>query len=519
MENTVTSPRLLVVSRDSAVLRTLWSAVESNGWQIDIAGTAWEAIDKVQTGAALDMLLIDVPKGHADGVEGMRWLRRVRPDLPVMLIDHADDSSLRHKAIRMGALGYLVAPFSESELEDTIHRSLSLREAVDVGITTDDVEKIDEERSFVALSSSMRRIRHQVEMLAETDLPVYVSGEPGTGKEMVARLLHHLSLRSGFAFERIDCAALSEEMLEREIFGYSVTSVAGSRIEQPGKLEKSAKGRLFFREITQMPLRLQSKLAQALQRGAFVRPVSSVPIEIDVAIVASSSSNADQAVAEHRLDANLCRCLSAYEVRLPALRERKEEILSLSQYFMHRLSRKYRLEMHDFSSAILEAWQNHSWPGNLRELEQMVKRYLILGDEMLGMDGSFSGGTGDVSSSGSQDSNKSPTGLSPSASRNGIAGYKSLRSLLQSVREEAEKSAITMALEKTGWNRKAAARLLKTSYRTVLYKIEQYKLSPLSCSTPPKPTGIEAGNVGCATTKERNIPAKFYVAQGNYSDD
>jgi two-component system response regulator AtoC len=506
MEYAATNPRLLVVSRDSAVLRTLSSAVESNGWQIDIAGSAWEAIDMVQTGTALDMLLIDVPKGHPDGVEGMRWLRRVRPDVPVMLIDHADDSSLRHKAACMGALGYLAAPFSESELEDTIHRSLSMREAVDIGITSDDIEKIDEERSFVALGPLMRRLRHQVGMLAETDLPVYISGEPGTGKETVARLLHRLSLRSGFAFERVDCAALSEEMLEREIFGYTATSVGASKILKPGKLEKSAKGRLFLREITQMPLRLQSKLAHALQRGAFATRDSSTPTEIDVAIVASSSINADQAVAEHRLDTELCRYLSAYEVRLPPLRERKEEVSSLSHYFMYRISRFYRLEMRGFSSGILETWRNNPWPGNLRELEQMVKRYLIVGDDLLEIEGSSSHGKMEgAPSNGFHESSRRQIELSPSASRNGIAGYKSLRSLLQSVREEAEKSAITMALEKTGWNRKAAARLLKTSYRSVLYKIEQYKLRPSDHFTSSKSTETEAGPLDLGREREEHV--------------
>lgn len=506
MENTVINPRLLVVSRDSAVLRTLWSAVESNGWQVDIAGSAWEAIDMVQTGAALDMLLIDVPKGHPDGVEGMRWLRRMRPDVPLMLIDHADDSSLRHKAVCMGALGYLVVPFSESELEDTIHRSLSMREAVDIGITSDDVEKIDEVRSFVALSPSMRRLRRQVGMLAETDLPVYVSGEAGTGKETVARLLHRLSLRSGFVFERVDCAALSEDMLEREIFGYTAISAGGSRTVKPGKLEKSAKGRLFLREITQMPLRLQSKLANALQHGSFVTRDGTVPTEIDVAIVASSSINADQAVAEHGLDSELCRYLSAYEVRLPPLRERKEEISSLSHYFMHRISRTYRLERRGFSSKILEAWRSNPWPGNLRELEQMVKRYLIVGDDLLEIEGSSSQERMEgAPSNGVHELTSRQTELSKSASRSGIAGYKSLRSLLQSVREEAEKSAITIALEKTGWNRKAAARLLKTSYRSVLYKIEQYKLKPSDNFTSSKPTGAEGGVLDWGPEREEHV--------------
>jgi two-component system, NtrC family, response regulator AtoC len=434
-----------------------------------------------------------------------------------MLIGDADNSALRKKAICMGAQGYLAAPFSESDLEDSILRSLSLREAVDAGITSDDVEKIDDDRWFVALSHSMRKLRSQVGRLAETDLPVYISGEPGVGKETVARLLHSLSVRSGFAFTKIDCAALPEDLLEREIFGYTATSAGGSCTVWRGKLERCSKGTVYLNEITRMPLRLQSRLAQAMQCGRFVRSGSATTIEFDAAIVASDITNADQAVAEGRLDANLCRCLGAYEVRVPPLRERKEEIPSLSLYFMQRISRKYIFAAREFSPAVLNSWHNHAWHGNLRELEQNVKRYLFAGDEMLEMEGFRSvGKTVDRSANPTQEPMKGQADLSLCASQDGIAGFKSLRSLLQSVRAEAERNAIAMALEKTGWNRKAAARLLKTSYRTVLYKIEQYKMSPSGYSAPPKENGSEAGSATLNGANRECEPRRYIRDEGRH---
>jgi two-component system response regulator AtoC len=515
MESTVTSTRLLVVSRDSATLRTLWSAMESNGWQIDVAGSAWEAMDKMRSDAELDMLVIDLPVGHADGVAEMRSFRRLRPDLPIMLIDQTDDLALRQKAIWNGAQGYLAAPFSKSDLENSILRSLSLCETVDNGITSDHVEKIDDEIWFVALSQSMRRLRSQVGMLAETDLPVYISGESGAGKETVARLLHRLSVRSGFAFAKIDCTALPEDLLEEEIFGSTAVTADGKCAVRRGKLERSGKGRVYLHEITRMSLRLQSKLARAVLSGKFVRRGSDTPIGIDVTIAASGLTNADRAVAEGRFDADLCRLLGAYEVRVPPLRERKEEIPSLSRHFMHRAARKYGLAAREFSNAVLNTWQNRSWLGNLRELEQSVKRYLVAGDEILEMERLPSiAKAGDSPDIATCDLNRSTLNFTSSASLDGIAANKSLRVLLQSVREEAERSAIAMALEKTGWNRKAAARLLKTSYRTVLYKIEQYKMSPSGYFASAQANGTESGLAELDGANQKRVPKKCIREEG-----
>lgn len=479
MENIVTTADLLIVSRDSGVLRPAWDAGQSNGWQIEIAGSVWEAVDKFRAGTLPDIVLFDMHGGQADGLEGLRWLRRMRPTLAVIVIDRANDPKRRELAFRAGACDYLVSPVAEAQLQDAVQRNLaSGSDVLEESISSENVEQIDSDRFFVGFSPALQKLRTQVAMLAEADVPVFISGEPGTGRETVARLLHALSVRSGFPFARIDCAALPEDLLEREIFGCVAHNSAGSGVTHRGKLEKAAKGRIYLNGIPELPLRLQSKLAETLHSGEFVRPGSSERVAIDVAVAASACVTMDQALAGRSLHADLGRYLSVYEVRVPSLRERREELPFLSRYLMHRLARSYGLPPRDLSASAAESWQAHHWPGNLRELEQAVKRYLIVGDEMPALaEAAPDGQVQQVIPGSSRKSSRGSAGQALPLVRAGIAGHKSLRSLLQSVREEAERSAIASALEETGWNRKAAARLLRISYRSVLYKIEQYQMS------------------------------------------
>jgi two-component system, NtrC family, response regulator AtoC len=478
LENSIRIARLLVISRDSAVLSPLWSAAGVNGWQIDVAGDIWGAMDKVQTDIALDLLVLDLPKGNGDGLQILRTLRRMRPALPIVLIGHPGDDSRQQESMQMGARDYLIRPLEESQFERTIRQNLErTAEGMQSEIASEDVEQVGNDGFFIGISPLMRKLRSQVALLAEVDVPVFISGESGSGKNTIARLLHTLSVRSGFPFAKIDCTALPKDLLEQEIFGCEAGGASVSSGQKAGKLELCAKGMIFLDEITEMPLTLQSKFTQVLQSGRFIKNDGSESVNVDVRLVAASSMSIDQAVSERRLLTDLSRQLSAYELRVPPLRARKSEIPVLSHHFMHRLARHYGLPPRVFAPAVCEAWQAHEWPGNLRELEQSVKRYLVVGEKVLGFPKKLPDGEDETQDAASMTSVWSSRGPALSRQPGGICGHKSLRSLLQSVKEEAERSAIALALEKTGWNRKAAARLLKTSYRTVLYKIEQYRLT------------------------------------------
>lgn len=477
--------RLLVVSHDSAVLRSLWLLGESNNWQFENATNAWEAMDRVQTAVTPDLLLLDLPQEDAEGLHILRWLRRIRPALPIVLIGHPDDNGRKQEAIRMGARDYLVKPLDDCQLEWVIRQYLSQSgESLETDIMSDDVEEVSNDNFFIGISPIMRKLRAQAVLLAEANVPVLILGESGSGKETTARLLHKLSVRSGFEFAKVNCAALPSDLLERELFGYQRDGTpARTKI---GKLELCTRGTILLDEITEMSVDLQANLLQVLQNKRFIRPGTSVSIEVDVRVLAASSANMEYAISENRLREDLYYRLSAYTIHVPPLRERREELPLLSRHFMHQLAKHYGLSPREFSPAIVEACQAYAWPGNLRELEDFVKRYLMMGDRELAFETSRSD-LDEANQNAVQTMPRGPNLLTQSLtqSRGGAAGSDSLKSLVQSVKLEAEKNAIAAALDKTGWNRKAAARLLKVSYRTLLYKIEQYQMRASDTSLFP----------------------------------
>jgi two-component system, NtrC family, response regulator AtoC len=489
--NIIETARLLFVSRDSVVRRTVWSMGESSSWQIEIVANVWEAMERVQSGVKPDLLLLDLPQGDVDGLHILRWLRRLRPALPIILIGHPGDVRKRQEAIRLGARDYLVRPLDDRSLAMVIRSHVSgVCEAVEPDITSEDVELISDDTVFIGVSPIMRKLRAQVVLLAESSAPVLILGEGGSGKETIARLVHKLSLRSGFGFTKINCAGLPGDLLERELFGHESDGVSTAVRFRSGKLELSAKGTILLDEITEMPTGVQANLMRVLQNKRFMRPGTSAAVEVDIRVLAASSSNIQHAVAERRFREDLYYVLSAYTIHVPSLRERKEEIGFLSRHFMHKLASQYGLSPRDFSPALIEACKTYSWPGNLREMEAFVKRYLMTGDkeQALGKNQPVS-----VSRSGASILSRTLNQTPPSLiyARGGTTVPNSLRSLVQSVKLEAERNAIAAALEKTAWNRKAAARLLKISYRTLLYKIDQYQLNASDLSPFPGGTGVQ----------------------------
>jgi len=309
----------------------------------------------------------------------------------------------------------------------------------------------------------MKKIRSQAALVANVDIPVLLLGESGTGKEVLARLIHKLSPRAHRTFLKVNCAAVPADLLESELFGYEPGAFTGANHAKPGKFELCNRGTILLDEIGEMPPILQAKLLHVLQDQQFSRLGSRSVIKVDVRILAATNINIPEALATKRLREDLYYRLNAFTLSLPPLRDRKEEIPILLKHSMSRMAEHYARAPLPLSPKLLQACQNHSWPGNLRELNNFLKRYLILGDENLAVtellprnDGS-GGGPGD---SGLRSSD--PGGL---------------KSLARSAKDEAEAQAIAQALEQTNWNRKQAAAILQISYKALLYKIRQYGIA------------------------------------------
>ena len=491
-DNMTETARLLVVSRDSAVLRPFWSIAESQAWHVESVVSAWDAMERVQSGVAPHLLVLDLPRGDSDTLHILRWLHRLRPDMPVIVMCFPEDAERKREAVRLGAQEVLVRPFDEAALQSAISRYLVAPEHGPAEIDSQDIEQVGPDAFFVSAGPTAQKLRAQVELLAEADVPVLILGEKGSGKDTVARLIHKHSVRSGFKFLKVNCADMPAQLLEAELFGNQNSAPFGAGRAQSGKFERAEKGTIFLDEITQMPLDLQARLMQVLQDKLLARTGTDKAASIDVRILASTSADLARALAERKLREDLYYRLSAFTVQVPPLRQRHSEIVVLMRHLMHKLAKHYVIPPREFSAEVIDACQRYSWPGNLSELESFVKRYLVSADSELGFN-DFEPAL-PVVSNGNPTAREVVTSHFPASKSEGHSkgnfkepshASRSLKSLIQSVKGEAERNAIGTALQQTGWNRKAAARLLQVSYRTLLYKIDQYHMSASEPALPP----------------------------------
>ena len=328
------------------------------------------------------------------------------------------------------------------------------------------VEEFGDGTWFVAASPAMRLLRRQVQLIAQIDAPVFIVGESGSGKETVARLIHALSKRSQFTFLRISCAAIPRAALEKELFGSAREDSSSEGQPWPGKVERCQHGTVFLSDVLDMPARTQARLLYVLKHQQFFRDSRGTPIDSDVRFLAAASSGVEQALAHKTLRRDLYDSLSAFVLHVPPLRERREDIPLLIDHLMHRLSRTLGLTIRNLSPATLTACEAYTWPGNLRELENVVKQYMVVGDQESLRKGIEQ-----------KTAESRPPGLGPIADTLSRAKEPGLKLFMRTLRERTEKQIISGALDQTQWNRKAAARMLHISYRNLLYKIEEHRLT------------------------------------------
>ena len=471
---------MLVVGRDASALRSLWSIGEAQSWHLEVADTGWDALERLQSGYSPDLLVLNLPRSNGDSLHTLRSLKRLRPELSIILLSHSRDPKSKVEAIRLGAQEFLVRPLEQKRLETVMSRYLNSRNRE---LEADnDLEQISDNLFFVAGSPVMRKLRAQLKVVAQLDIPVLIVGESGSGKESAARLIHRLSARSQLKFVQVSCAAVPSELLEGELFGHENGPFGSTTHTKRGKLDMAEKGTILLNEITEMSSGLQAKILHLIEDKQFCRLGGGTTINADVRVLAATNLDIEQALKDKKLREDLYYMLGACILRVPPLRERREEIPLLMQQFMHRLATHYDLPAQTFSPAVLQVCQAHSWPGNLRELEHFVKRYLVIGDQ------EFALSELNRDNCNPQSCKEPIKGADPDAPQSDAG----LKSLLHTVKGETEKNAIAAALDQTRWNRKAAARLLKVSYRTLLYKIEQHHMSPPHLETSTN--GIKGNN-------------------------
>ncbi|MGH7324034.1 MAG: sigma-54 interaction domain-containing protein [Candidatus Rokuibacteriota bacterium] len=317
----------------------------------------------------------------------------------------------------------------------------------------------------LCVSSKMQPVRELVAKVASTNTTVLLRGESGVGKEIVGRALHRLSPRAAKQFLKVNCAALPSELLESELFGHEKGAFTGAYRQKPGKFEAADGGTLLLDEIGEMPLRLQAKLLHVLQDGEFSRVGGEKIIGTDVRLIASTNRDLEAAMRVHQFREDLYYRLNVIEIRIPPLRERREEIPILVEHFRRKLNVQYVRSI-EIPPDTVRLFMEYHWPGNVRELENAVKRIIVLG------------GARPVHQEivGSLNSNGSRPGASPAlavATSLSPEGTISLKDIARQAARDAERVAIKEVLDRVHWNRAKAARLLQISYKALLYKIVQ----------------------------------------------
>ncbi len=455
--------RILVVDDEPSIRKYLQTLLEVDGFEVTTVSSGKEALEHIQEGERPTFVILDVLMQEMNGLETLRQMMQVDRTLSVIMLSCTNEVTTVVEAIRLGAQDYLTKPFEKAELDAALlkcrqkmelrRENTALREYCD---------HLTEDLSFLAASPQMVRIRQQILQIAPVDVPVFICGESGVGKEVVARMIHMRSTRRNLPFVKVNCAALPGELLESELFGYEQGAFTGAVRSKPGKFELANKGTIFLDEIAEMSPHLQAKLLHVLQDHQYSRLGGRHLVDVDVRVLAATNVEVQEAMKSGRLREDLYYRLNVLSINVPPLRERATEIPLLFRHFLNKYAEKFQKQLPVPSEHLMEAAMRYPWPGNLRELENFVKRYVILEDD----EGSFR----ELVEMAAARQRTSPR-EEPAPVRE-----QGLKALVRGLKDEAEMEAIADALEKTHWCRKDAARMLGISYKALLYKIRQFNL-------------------------------------------
>lgn len=454
--------QILILEPDLAVLDYLRSTLGGK-YSLSLFSEEHTLLDRLDQQEETDLLLLALHSDR-DSLSLLTQIRASKPHLPVIVLSCTSDLRDLEMVIRLGVRAIVMKPFVGCDVEETIEEHLATADQKTSAADSPREIPLNETHSFVRSSKRMRDLESQAALVARADIPLLILGESGTGKEILALYTHMMSARSQHIFLKVNCAAVPAELLESELFGYEQGAFTGAIKTKPGKFEICSGGTIFLDEIGEMPAILQAKLLQVLQDGTFSRLGSRSPMRVDVRVIAATNINMKEAMAQKTFREDLYYRLNGFTLNIPPLRERREEIPVLSEYFMRKGAKRYGRDELSFSPRLMNALTEHPWPGNLRELENVVNRYLVLGEEKAILD--------ELSPSYDHQSASSSTAE--------LSGGSGLKALVRGLKGDAEATAIARVLEGTGWNRKAAASDLQISYKALLYKIKQYDLSPRS---------------------------------------
>jgi DNA-binding NtrC family response regulator len=463
-------PELLVVDDDPVMRQYLTHFLSSVGYNVECVASGNDAIARLSSGQSPDLILLDLVMPGMDGLDVLGHFKKLKPSLPIVILSGLGQVKTVVEAIKLGATDYLSKPFEDQELELTLENALEkhkLRE--EVRILRRQLAENDQELGASG-NPRMLRIREIARQVADTDVPVLILGESGVGKEVLARYVVDQSSRREHPFVKVNCAALPHDLLESELFGFERGAFTGAVSEKPGKFELAGKGTILLDEIGEMSSHLQAKLLHVLQDAEYTRLGGKRTIRAEARVLASTNRKLDEMVAKGEFREDLYFRLNVISIEMPPLRERREDISLLCTNFVAKYREKYKSSVEQLPKELLEAFVKFDWPGNIRQLENAVKRYLILPD----LEMAFA----------ELKVRAEPNGHAPAASTPSKQPLH-LKELSAKAAEQAEREVVLQVLTQTNWNRKQTARQLDISYKALRNKLKKWNLDNRSRSQVP----------------------------------
>jgi DNA-binding NtrC family response regulator len=508
----VTPARLAIVDDDSQFVGYLGTLLKSRGYEVQPFTSGSDLLQALHGESAPDVVLLDVLMPGMDGLDTLRGLQKSHTHVPVIMLSGRQAPSTVMEAGRLGAEAYICKSDELDAMETELE--VAIRNAVEKARLRKDNahlwsqvgEHPDGAQATWGPGPAMRHVMTMVERVADSDVSVLIRGESGVGKELIARELHTQSARRSKTFVKVNCAALPSELLESELFGHERGAFTGAQTARIGKFEFANGGTILLDEIGEMPAALQAKLLHVLQDSSFTKLGSNRPVSVDVRVVAATNRDLVSMIYAGTFREDLYYRLQVIELFIPPLRERREEIPQLIEFFLQRYSARYGKPLNRPSAELYAELVDHPWPGNVRELENVIKRFVILQDEELvvselqrarkqeegrptqaqragaaapppvptpPMASSVAPPSAPPVNDGiaEEDDDDEPVAVAVASAPAAVAS--SLPELARKAAMHAEREAIQQALDRFRWNRRKAAQALGVSYKTLLNKMKE----------------------------------------------
>ncbi len=466
---------VLVVDDETSMLEFLEYMLRKESFQVTATQEGAKALELIRGGADIDLVISDLKMPDMDGLELLRRCREHDPEVPFIFITAYASSDTAIEALKLGAYDYITKPFQVEELQNLVKNALetsSLKKKIRV---YESERRIGDGPmpgiKLVGVSPPMLDIYKLIGTISPTESTVLITGESGTGKELVARAIHESSLRRDREFVSVNCGAFAETLLESELFGYMKGAFTGAVNDKKGLFETASGGTLFLDEVAEMSPAMQVKLLRALQERKIRRVGGNREIAVDVRLIAATNRNLEKEIKSENFREDLYYRLAVIPIHIPPLREREADILTLVRYFIQRYNHRLGRNIQGITEDCLAAMERYSWPGNVRQLENVIERAITLEPGEFIQKERLPGKVRQERSDG-------PAVLPHFSAPEGLA--------LEQHLEEVERQAIERALELAGGNQKKAAELLQLTYRSLRHRLQRLKIDPKKAKALPK---------------------------------